>query len=117
VTCWGVTPTSVAGLSGVRAISSGGAPNGEDTCALLKTGTARCWGYNQDGELGNGTQTNTTVPVSVVGLRNATTIAAGGDFTCARLANDDTECWGNNRYGQLGGPGPNRLEPVHVAGL
>jgi alpha-tubulin suppressor-like RCC1 family protein len=117
VTCWGVTPTSVAGLSGVTAISSGGAPYGEDTCVLLKTGTAKCWGYNQDGELGNGTRANTTVPLSVAGLRNATTIAAGGVFTCAGLAGGGTECWGNNTYGQLGGPGPNRLEPIHVAGL
>ena len=118
VTCWGVTPTSVTGLSGVTAISSGGAPYGQYTCALLKTGTAKCWGYNQDGELGNGTQTSTTAPVSVAGLKNATTIAAGGVFACARLADSDTECWGTNSYGQLGnGPGPNRLEPIHVPGL
>lgn len=118
VTCWGVTPTSVSGLSGATAISSGGAPYGQYTCVLLKTGTAKCWGYNQDGELGNGTQNSTTVPVSVARLTHATTIAAGGDFTCARLADGHTECWGSNGYGQLGnGPGPNRLEPVQVIGL
>jgi alpha-tubulin suppressor-like RCC1 family protein len=38
------------------------------TCALMATGHAYCWGYNGDGELGDGTYTQRTSPVLVSGF-------------------------------------------------
>ncbi|MCS6858517.1 MAG: hypothetical protein NZM37_12445 [Sandaracinaceae bacterium] len=58
------TPVSVMGLSGVQAISAGGA----HTCALLTSGEVRCWGANGDGQLGDGATTNRTMPTPVSGL-------------------------------------------------
>ena len=40
------------------------------TCALISDGTVTCWGYNGDGQLGDGSNTARNVPVAVVWLRN-----------------------------------------------
>jgi alpha-tubulin suppressor-like RCC1 family protein len=55
---------TVTGLTGAVQISSGD----NHTCALLADGTARCWGNNGVGQLGDGTTTNRTSPVAVFGL-------------------------------------------------
>ncbi len=60
------------------------AAGGGHTCARLTDGTVRCWGYNGNGQLGNGTTTNSTTPVAVSGLANVAEIAAGGTTTPAR---------------------------------
>jgi alpha-tubulin suppressor-like RCC1 family protein len=97
-------PVGVVGLSNAVAITAGGFFH---TCALLASGTARCWGANSNGQLGDGTTTNRLTPVTV---RDATgsilTIAVAitnkGPHTCALLANGTARCWGANNSGQFG---------------
>ena len=92
--------------------------HGDHTCALLSDGTAKCWGYNGYGQLGDGTTSNRYIPVSVSGLTNAVAIASGAYHTCALLSNGTAKCWGLNNYGQLGdGSTSNRYTPVSVSGL
>jgi hypothetical protein len=85
---------------------------------LKNDGTVWAWGYNGDGELGNGTNTDSNVPVPVSGLSGITAIAGGGYHSLA-LKNDWTVwAWGYNEYGQLGnGTNTDSNVPVPVSGL
>src|ERR1019366_8362435 len=67
------TPAAVSGLSGVAAIAVG-AFHG---LALKSDGTVWTWGYNNEGELGDGTTTQRLTPVPVSGLTGVVAIAAG----------------------------------------
>jgi alpha-tubulin suppressor-like RCC1 family protein len=69
-------------------------------------------------QLGDGTTTDRTTPVTVSGLSNAVAIAAGYEHTCTLLSDGTVKCWGYNGYGQLGdGTTTDRTTPVTVSGL
>jgi alpha-tubulin suppressor-like RCC1 family protein len=75
------------------------------SCALTTTGTVYCWGYNSKGKLGNGTTTDSNIPVAVTmpaGVATFTAISVGQSHNCALATTGAAYCWGNNRYAQLG---------------
>jgi alpha-tubulin suppressor-like RCC1 family protein len=88
----------------------------QHACALQR-GVAYCWGKNASGELGNGTTTNSRVPVRVQGLGSVSQITAGEGATCA-IVDGAAFCWGTNASGQLTLPiGGFRTEPLPIVGL
>lgn len=92
------------------------APNGR----YIDPGAAKaqCWGSNTNGQLGNGTATDSHTPVNVNGLRNAMTLGAGHSHSCSLLFDGTVQCWGMNAYGQLGnGTTTDSFTPVTVSGL
>ena len=140
ITCWGnnwagqlgnstqtdsSVPVEVLGITDAKAITAGASiVIGGHTCALRQTGTITCWGTNWDGQLGNGQSgrdANSSVPVTVLGITDATAITAGGDFTCALRLTRTITCWGNNRSGKLGngrsGYYAGSTVPVEVLGI
>jgi alpha-tubulin suppressor-like RCC1 family protein len=88
------------------------------TVYLKKDGTVWAWGNNSNGQLGNGTTTDSHIPIQVSGLSGMTAIAAGNNFTVA-LKNDGTVwIWGGNSNGQLGnGTMTDSYIPIQVSGL
>jgi alpha-tubulin suppressor-like RCC1 family protein len=109
-------PVDVVGLGGkVVSISTGY----KHTCVLMDTGGVKCWGFNADGQLGDGTRTNRSTPVDVSGLTSGVVqIRAGGYHTCALKSTDVMRCWGDNTFGQLGDKSTNdALFPVKVSVL
>jgi alpha-tubulin suppressor-like RCC1 family protein len=111
-----LTPVTVSGLSsGVAQVSTGY----QHTCAVLTSGALKCWGYNQDGQLGTGTNLQSLTPVTVNGLGTGVAqVSAGIWHTCALMTSGSVWCWGYNGYGQLGdGTFTNRFSPVSVNGL
>jgi alpha-tubulin suppressor-like RCC1 family protein len=92
-------PVSVDGITNAIGVITGGA----HACALLQGGSIKCWGDNEYGQLGNADDgSSSSVPVSVVGIDNASQIAAGDESTCALIAGGAVKCWGTNYDGQLG---------------
>ena len=119
VTCWGLNnadvvlgdrdnvlepllPDKVKGISGAVEVVAGY----EATCVRLGDGTASCWGYNQFGQLGDGSpaaegelkpvQMLTEHDGDIVGVSN------NGWWSCALLDDSSVVCWGYNNRGNLG---------------
>jgi alpha-tubulin suppressor-like RCC1 family protein len=82
-------------------------------------GTVKAWGANSHGQLGNGTTTNSSTPVTVSGLSGMRAVGAGENHSFA--IKDDTGtlwAWGRNSDGQLGdGTTGAKSTPVQVSGL
>ena len=85
----------------------------------MVNGGAQCWGWNVQGPLGNGSTTESHVPVQVYGLTSGVTaISAGGYAHSCALVNGGAHCWGSNDYGQLGNNSTVESHvPVQVQGL
>jgi alpha-tubulin suppressor-like RCC1 family protein len=132
--CWGDNERGQLGIGSVDigphplpATVMGGVPFvelsaglGRHTCGRTSSGIAHCWGENPFGALGNGSTTNSPVPVQVTGVSTFGQLAVGGfiGHTCA-IADGGTAvyCWGDNEVGAIGdGTTEDRFVPTKVVG-
>jgi len=74
----------------------------EQVCAIDTLGDAYCWGDNSRGQLGDGTNTNSSIPKLVSGGHKFISIEAGNLYTCGIDTSHQAWCWGYNSVGQLG---------------
>ncbi len=131
--CWGSDFSGALGRGRLRQFNSAATPSavsgghvfatltvgGDFACGLTAAGHAYCWGGNQYGQLGDGTDARAfseiggfgrASPVPVLGGHVFTSVRAGGFHLCALDATGQAFCWGWHGFGQLGiGP----YEPVN----
>jgi len=94
---------------------------GPFTCGIVTGGAAYCWGWQGEGELGNGVSgsfSGQPSPVAVNGGLTFASIAAGGSHTCGMTTTNVSYCWGNDYEGQVGDAGASgyRTSPAAVTG-
>ncbi|MDL2327455.1 hypothetical protein LJC64_02185, partial [Ruminococcaceae bacterium OttesenSCG-928-A11] len=119
-------PVPVAKLAGglegltVKQVSAGDT----STCAIASDDNVYCWGYGTYGQLGNGSNSTSDVPVPVAkiagGLEGLSIkqISTGGEDTCAIASDGNLYCWGSGWYGKRGnGSSSTSNIPVSVSKL
>jgi HYR domain/Regulator of chromosome condensation (RCC1) repeat len=113
-------------LTGAQTLTLGN----DHACAMVAGGGVRCWGYNFNGQLGDGTTTTRLTPVPVLEssggppLTGVQAVTVGVDHSCALAIGSGALCWGRNIFGQLGDgttldrvtPGPVQFGPEGPAG-
>ena len=86
-----------------------------NSAILMSDGTVKIWGNNRYGQLGNGTTTDSSIPITVPGLTNVKQIAIGEGHAMALLNDGTVKAWGFNGMFQLGdGTFENSYVPVSV---
>ena len=109
-TCTGPTDCETkctAGCDGYSQIPSGTvvlqvSASSNFGCSLSSNGVVNCWGKNNYGQLGDGTTTTRSTPVTVTLDSAAVSVKCGYQHTCALLDTGKVQCWGRNNYGQIG---------------
>jgi alpha-tubulin suppressor-like RCC1 family protein len=81
-------------LTGVKTVAMS-----THTCALMANGGLRCWGYNEHGQLGDGTTTNRATPPEADLLTGVKAMGLGYQHTCVVLDTSGVRCWGDNQFG------------------
>ena len=110
-------------LAGKRVVAVAAGAN--HSLALCADGTVAAWGYNTFGQLGDGTSTDSNVPVAVnrtgtLAGKTVIAVAGGGTHSLALCADGTLAAWGGNDYGQLGNgnwTGSNAPGAVYLAGV
>ena len=101
-------------LTGLGQIAAGG----NATCVVDEGNGTKCFGANQQGNLGDGTTTDRATALPVTGLAPTDRLSAGSNFACALSVDRTVACWGENTSRQLGGGAtPFSATPIPVPGL
>lgn len=72
------------------------------TCGIQTDNTLWCWGYNNGGQVGDGSFALRSAPVQIGIGSTWSAISAGSDHTCALEDSGQAWCWGSNYFGELG---------------
>ena len=84
--------------------------------ALRSDGTVWSWGYNGNGQLGDGTTVTRSQPAMISGISDVTSVSTKYYFSTAARKDGSVWTWGDNGYGQLARSG-NTLVPAQASGI
>jgi hypothetical protein len=122
------TPVAVEGVGGTGTLTEVMNLVGDSHrsyCALLISRRVDCWGSGQAGELGNGSKSDSDIPVGVEGVGGTGTLTRVTNLVgnyyesyCALLTSGGVDCWGRAHYGMLGDGSKSQSDtPVVVKGV
>jgi alpha-tubulin suppressor-like RCC1 family protein len=109
------TPAPVVGLTDVVAVAADGSDS--HSLALKRDGTVWGWGYNFNGQVGDGTTVNRSAPIRVVGLSDVTAIATGSQRSFAVTSAGSVYAWGWEAVGGSSRQPETRATPTKVEGI
>jgi alpha-tubulin suppressor-like RCC1 family protein len=92
------TAAPVQQLTGVTGLATAE----HHACAIVSGGTVKCWGKNDEGQLGNGSTAESLLPTPIASLTDIVQVVAASRFSCAIEQAGQVHCWGANTLGQLG---------------
>ncbi len=108
------TPTTVPGLAGVVQIDGAG----RRSCAVLRDGTAKCWGNNFAGALGDGKTKSRSAPAPVESGGGALQVQIAWGHGCVLVRDRTARCWGLIAQATPSEPQPQPVKKLtSVAGL
>lgn len=131
VYCWGgngkgqvgvgdasLTQRNVPALVTLGQAATDIAAGNQHTCALLADRTVKCWGLNDNAQLGNSSAyyNIAIAPINVPGISTAVSVMAGNKMSCVKLATTNfMKCWGANTSNQISrNTFANRVFPMMV---
>src|SRR5690242_6066013 len=86
----GGSSSSAPPLTGAVSVAFGAS----HACAAMDDGTARCWGLDVFGQLGDGGNSYAVgTPSTVIGLSGVRSVVVGHDYSCALGADGRISCW------------------------
>jgi alpha-tubulin suppressor-like RCC1 family protein len=109
------TPVQAVGLPNVAAVVTGA--RSETSMALGIDGSVWTWGWNQDGEVGNGDTTTTSIPTPQKVLTGGVSIATDSQHSLAVKADGTVWEWGVRTSVPPGSPPPSNFVPAQVTGI
>lgn len=95
-------PVLISGGGSWKQISINGDWGDDTVCAIKSDDTLHCWGYNGDGNMGDGTFVEKEQPTAVSGGGSWKQVSVGNDFTCGLKTDSTLWCWGGNYNGNFG---------------
>jgi alpha-tubulin suppressor-like RCC1 family protein len=106
--------TVIGGITNWSQVSAGG----QHSLGLTSTGIAYAWSRNHHGQLGTGTTTDTSSPVTVIGgITNWSQVSAGSNHSLGLTSTGIAYAWGFNDAGAIAdGTTARRSSPVTVIG-
>jgi len=109
------TPVRIGAAANWAYVSAGGGPGSDHTVAIRTDGSLWAWGWNDRGQLGDGTRTSRNAPAQIGAMTNWASVSASFVHTMAIRTDGTLWAWGCNEHGQLGdGTTTLRTSPVRI---
>jgi alpha-tubulin suppressor-like RCC1 family protein len=107
-------PVKASNVSDFTTISGNGHASSASFCATTKRGLGFCWGFGNNGNIGNGSTASVNVPTQVSNITDFVKIETHNSTSCGIRADRSLWCWGRGNLGQMGNNTTTAANPTPV---